>query len=169
MGGDPAAWRELVRRFGGVVWTIARSHRLSLHDTQDVSQTTWLQLAIHIQSLNDRGAVGAWLATTARRESLRVIRRRNRETPWDPGESWINSVPDSSDPIDEMASRAEQRSKVAAGFGALDDDCKLLLGLLIQEPPLSYIEISKALGIPRGSIGPLRGRCLRKLRKISGL
>src|SRR5262245_22432726 len=89
-GGDQVAWRELVRRFARMVWGIARSYRLSQQDAEDVSQTTWLQLATHLRSVEDPAAVGGWLATTARRESLRLAIRRDREVPAEPQEPAAN-------------------------------------------------------------------------------
>ncbi len=77
-GGDQAAWDSLVDRFAGTVWAIARAHRLDEATAADVSQTTWLQLVAHIDRIEQPERIGAWLATTARRESLRVIRMAGR-------------------------------------------------------------------------------------------
>src|SRR5437763_6292189 len=80
-GGNRAAWAELVDRYSGLIYSIARGQRLCDADAADVSQTTWLRLLEHINRLNDPSCVGAWLATTARRESLRIIRFRQRQRP----------------------------------------------------------------------------------------
>jgi RNA polymerase sigma factor (sigma-70 family) len=166
--GDQAAWRELVRRYTGTVWAVARAYRLSPQDTEDVSQTAWLQLATHIRGLKDPAAVGSWLATTARREILRLLRRRGREVPADPHRPG-RDVTDLEEAGEEVVIRAELRTIVGCGFARLPERCKTLLALLIQDPPPSYVEISQALGIPRGSIGPMRARCLGRLRKVTGL
>jgi RNA polymerase sigma factor (sigma-70 family) len=167
--GDQRAWRELVRRYHGLVWAVARSFGLSKHDTEDVSQTTWLQLAIHIRALKDPAAVGGWLATTSRRESLRAVRRRSRELPTDFDDPSIDQADYHAEQGEDKVVRAELRSRITSSFARLPEFCRTLLTLLLQEPPLSYDEIGKILGMRRGSIGPNRARCLGKLRKIAGL
>src|SRR5206468_5582762 len=82
-GGDEAAWNALVDRFSSLVWATARAHRLSRDDAADVAQTTWLRLVEHLDRIREPERLGAWLATTARHESLRVIRRGGREQPTD--------------------------------------------------------------------------------------
>src|SRR4051812_31229099 len=79
--GDQVAWDELVDRYNGLVWSVARSHRLSSVDASDVVQTTWLRLVEYLGRLQDPERVGAWLATTARRESLRTLRQSARLLP----------------------------------------------------------------------------------------
>ena len=81
--GDQAAWEEIVDRFTSLVWATARAHRLSRADAADVAQTTWLRLVENLDRIREPEALGAWLATTARRESLRVIRHGARESPTD--------------------------------------------------------------------------------------
>ncbi|HZG95557.1 MAG TPA: sigma-70 family RNA polymerase sigma factor, partial [Mycobacteriales bacterium] len=72
--GDQRAWNALVDRFSRLVWAVARQHRLSEADAGDVAQATWLRLVENLASLREPEAVGGWLATTARREALRVIK-----------------------------------------------------------------------------------------------
>jgi DNA-directed RNA polymerase specialized sigma24 family protein len=79
--GDEGAWALLRERYAMRVRTVARQHRLAPHDVDDVAQTTWLRLLENINKLRDANAVGAWLETTARRESLAVLRRCKRERP----------------------------------------------------------------------------------------
>src|SRR5579862_3211112 len=79
--GDSGAWDALVDRFAGTVWAVARAYRLSASDAADVSQTTWLRLVEHLDRIEQPDRVGAWLATTARRESLRVLRVSGRLVP----------------------------------------------------------------------------------------
>src|SRR5436309_1881414 len=73
--GDHASWETLVDRFGGLVWAIARAHRLTSADAADVSQTTWLLLVEHLDRIRRPELVGSWLASTAHRECLRVLRQ----------------------------------------------------------------------------------------------
>src|SRR4051794_4119543 len=95
--GDRDAWDALVDRYNGLVWSVARSHRLSTVDASDVVQTTWLRLVEHLGRLQDPERVGAWLATTARRESLRTLRHSARQVPTDEvPETPVDARPDAA-------------------------------------------------------------------------
>ena len=166
--GDQAAWRELVRRYTGTVWAVTRAYRLSQQDAEDVSQIAWLQLATHLRALKDPAAIGGWLATTVRREIIRLLRRRGREVLADPHSPAVDPA-DFVDHGEEAAIRAELRAIIRMGFARLPEHCRALLALLMRDPPLPYVEVGDALGIPRGSIGPMRARCLSRLRKVTGL
>lgn len=162
--GDRRAWNALVDRFLPSVWAIARGHRLGYADAADVCQTTWLRLVEHLDRIQQPERVGAWLATTARRESLRVIRMALRQVPT--GEE-MEDVPDSSPPAtgrNNLASRHVEQ--ILDGLVAqLPVRSQLLLRLLLAETPLSYKDISEALDMPIGSIGPTRARALEQLRR----
>lgn len=163
--GDHKAWDALVQRFAGLVWSIARSHRLSSADAADVSQTTWLRLVEHLGRLREPERVAAWLATTAKHESLRVIRKAGRQVPTDV-EAEIDLEADRSAPaVDAGLLAGERDADLWKAFAALGERCQQLLRLLIADPPPSYEEIGELLGMPIGSIGPTRGRCLDQLRR----
>ena len=160
--GDQASWEAIVARFSSLVWATARAHRLSRDDAADVAQTTWLRLVEHLDRIHDPDRLGAWLATTARRESLRVIRRGGREPPTD--------APDLFEaPADDTADRAllepERDAALWRAFAGLSERCKSLLRLLVYDEEPSYEEIGAALGMPIGAIGPTRMRCLERLRR----
>ena len=163
--GDRQAWERLVDAYGGLIWAIARNHRLGQGDAADVSQTTWLRLLEHIDRLTEPSRVGAWLATTARRECLRVQARSRRVILV--AEQSELEPPRWEDPgLDAELLRAERDAVLAAATARLPERCQALLRLLMLDPPPSYEEISAALDLPIGSIGPTRGRCLRKLREL---
>lgn len=162
--GDQHAWNSLVDRFAGTVWAIARAHRLDEATAADVSQTTWLRLVEHLDRIEQPERIGAWLATTARRESLRVIRMAGRQIPT--GEDFdVVEAPPSDDP-DGRVLRRERDDVLAELVNQLPCRCRLILHLLSADTPLSYKEISAALEMPIGSIGPTRARCLEHLRRI---
>lgn len=165
--GDEAAWAELVRRFARLVLSTARSFRLSPEEMEDVSQTTWLLLALNIRTLRDPEAISGWLVTTARRESLRLLRYRHREQAVDNEDLDVRDR--NSPDVDEEVLREELRGQVRRAFGLLSEQCQRLLRMLMDDPPKSYHEIHAELGMPLGSIGPIRARCLEKLRRLAGL
>ena len=160
--GDRSAWDELVARFSGLVWAVARGHRLQGDDAADVFQTTWLRLVEQLGRLREPDRVGAWLATTARRECLRVLRRSGRETV--SGPELLDAVPDDAAPVDDGLLRAERQQAVWHSLEQASPRCQRLLRVLVADPPLSYTEVAQVLDMPIGSIGPTRRRCLEHLR-----
>jgi len=140
--GDQWAWDALVERYAPLIWSICRRYELGGADAGDVGQTVWLQLVEHLGEIRDPTALPGWLATTTRRECCRI--RRAARGPQD-----ARHVLDTESIPDAQAPTAEQQ----------------LITLLISDPPLSYAQISAQLGIPVGSIGPRRARCLDKLRR----
>jgi RNA polymerase sigma factor (sigma-70 family) len=159
--GDQHAWNALVARFDGLVWAVARAHRLSGADAADVVQTTWLRLVEHLERLDDPERVGAWLATTARRESFKALKRAARQVPTAPDEVPVPAI---DGRLDAGLLATERDQALWHAFAGLDPECQALLRMLVADPTPSYDEISEALGRPIGSIGPTRARCLEKLR-----
>ncbi|MGH9279759.1 MAG: RNA polymerase sigma factor [Acidimicrobiales bacterium] len=160
--GDSGAWDVLIERFARLIWAIARSMGLSVADADDVSQTTWLKLAEHLTNLRDPERVGLWLAVTARNESLRILRRANRNVPFDPLAEVRRYV--SGNEVDLRILEKERDQALWRAFQALPSSCRVLLLMLTAEPAFSYEEVSASLSMPVGSIGPTRGRCLERLR-----
>jgi RNA polymerase sigma factor (sigma-70 family) len=169
--GDRGAWQSIVERFGGLVWSVARAHRLSHADSQEVFQTTWLRLTEHIGRIAEPSRVGGWLATTARHESLRLLRTGARVSAIDDLDAlpaWgVDDSPESAVIAAEDAdARAARLRRVWAAFERLPERCTELLRVLIATPPPTYADVSAALGMPVGSIGPTRARCLQRLRAL---
>ncbi len=163
--GSQAAWNEIVRRYERLVWSVARAHRLSSADAADVVQTTWLRLVEHLGSLHDPERLGAWLATTARRESLRVAGRRKREQV-DGADDELAALPDDGIGVEESLLSSERDAIVLRAVRRLDERCQRLLRVLSASPPPRYEAVAEALGMPIGSIGPTRGRCLHRLKDV---
>jgi RNA polymerase sigma factor (sigma-70 family) len=159
--GDGRAWRELVEEFEGMLWSIVRGYRLCHADGGDVVQTTWLRLAENVERLRDPARLGAWLATTARRECLRTIRASRRELPDpEPPEATDREIP----PLDGALIEAERNAALRSALQRLPARDQALLLMLVADSPPSYEEIGAALRMPIGSIGPTRGRALARLR-----
>lgn len=163
-GGDHEAWNEIIDRYASLVWSICARYGLDRQDIDDVGQSVWLLLAEHIGDLREPAALPGWLATTTSRECLRVLRMARRAgqlamPPEDPkGLADVATV-------DAELLIAERNAAIRAAFADLPRGCQQLLSMLIADPPYSYAEISAALGIAVGSIGPKRARCLDRLRR----
>ncbi|GAA3020766.1 RNA polymerase sigma factor [Actinokineospora globicatena] len=162
LGGGQAAWRELVGRYAPLVWQIARAHRLSLADAADVSQNTWITLAEKAGTIRTPERLGAWLATTARRECLRVIGARSREVSTDQVE-WIVQRDDYSP--EAAVLRSDRDDLLWRAFEQLSQRCRSLLGLMAFAPELNYAQLAKAVGVANASVSTTRARCLDLLRR----
>jgi RNA polymerase sigma factor (sigma-70 family) len=163
-GGERGAWDRLVDEYSGLVWSVIRGCGLYGADGADVSQTVWLRFVEHIGRLRDADRAAAWLATTARHECFRVLRRAGRQVAT--AEVPEVEVPDEADGVVAALAAADDRTKVVAALERIPDRCRELLRLMVAEPPLTYDEIAGVLGVPRGWIGPTRGRCINHLRQI---
>jgi RNA polymerase sigma factor (sigma-70 family) len=164
-GSDQGAWNELVERYAPLVWAICNRYRLSNHDIEDVGQNVWLALVEQLGKLRQPAALPGWLATTTRRECLRVVTTAKRlGNRLDEAAEFVDDAV-----IDEEILRAERDAGLRAAFAELPPHCRQLMGMLISDPPHTYAEISATLGIPMGSIGPQRARCLDRLRRSDTL
>ncbi|MEU9971938.1 MULTISPECIES: sigma-70 family RNA polymerase sigma factor [unclassified Streptomyces] len=167
--GDAAAWKALVEGLSPLVWSVVRAHRLSDADGHEVYQTVWFRFAQHLGRIREPDKAGSWLASTARNECLKVIRGLTRLMPTDDPQV-LDRVSEDRTPeqslidAEDRADEAERIRLLWQEFEELGDRCRQLLRVLMASPPPSYAEVSGALGIAVGSIGPLRQRCLRRLR-----
>ncbi len=158
--GDQDAWNALVDRFSQMVWSVARGFRLDDATAKDVSQTVWLKLVENCHRITDPERLPGWLATTCRREALRVKGIRDRTIPTD----FEYDIEDPSPSFEALMVEDEEAREVVTAFRTLSDECQTLLRLLTVEPALSYEEISEQVGRPVGSLGPTRSRCLERLK-----
>ncbi|MFH8366954.1 RNA polymerase sigma factor [Streptomyces sp. NPDC018031] len=165
LAGDQACWNRIVERYSPLIWAIARSHRLSPADCGDVSQATWTRVVRHLDSLRSPERLAQWISTAARRESLKLLEKSKRSVPVGGAEVFDRPLLTADQPEDVALAR-ERDDAVLTAFRALPPRCQALLSLLVTEPPMSYTEVSAALDMPRGSIGPIRGRCLAHLKGL---
>ena len=161
--GDASAWDQLVEHFAGLVWSVARSYHLGAAATDDVVQTVWLRLAEHAGRIRQPDRLAAWLATTTRNESLRLLRHASR---FGVADDLLERDEPTSPLVDERVVDDDDRRRVLAAFARLPADDQQLLRLLCAVPPLDYETIAQLLGRPVGSIGPTRARCLERLRRL---
>lgn len=167
--GGQDRWDEIVQRYLPLVFSVIRRYRLSSKDAEDVSQTVWLRLVEHLDAIREPRALPMWIATTTRNEALRLVTAHRRTTPVDPlNTSALDAEVDSA-ALDEELLRAERQQAIRDGLAELSPRHRELLLLLVADPPLSYEEIGARLGMPVGSIGPTRARCLARLRGSSAV
>jgi RNA polymerase sigma factor (sigma-70 family) len=163
--GEKQAWDALVERYAPLIWSVCRRYRLGGADAGDVGQTVWLRLLEQLDKIRDPAALPGWLATTTQRECGRVLRAAWR--PQALGHALeAGNIPDGQTGTAEHGLLlAERNAAVREAFMRLPPGGQRLIAMLIQDPPVPYAKISAELGIPVGSIGPIRRRCLEKLRR----
>lgn len=166
-GLDAAAWDELVDRFGARMWAVARAFGLTAADAADAVQGAWLRLVENWDTIREPAALGAWLITTTRREAAVLSRRRRGERliPDPPEPPDPDPGPWAQDPAAAVVSADEGR-RLLQTVDRLQEPCRMLLRLLVEAPDAGYRQIAGRLGVPIGSVGPLRGRCLARLRRL---
>jgi RNA polymerase sigma factor (sigma-70 family) len=160
--GHEPAMGELVSLLTPILWHTVRAQRLDREAAEDVVQSTWLALVRSTSSISDPQAVLAWLIVTAKRESWRVAKRSDRVQPKEFEDDEVVTAP--RDLPEERVLRSESDNRVWEHVAQLPQRCQALLRVIAFADRPDYAAVAKALGMPIGSIGPTRGRCLAKLR-----
>ena len=163
--GDIYAWNRLVDQYSRLIWSITAGFKLGESDAADVVQTTWMRLIEHIDRIEQPARVGSWLASTARNECLRHMAARKRIVLVHE-DSEFDGADQHGPEVDEALLASERARDVRRAMMHLPAQWQRLLEMLMADPPVSYAEISYQLGVPIGSIGPTRVRCLAKLRVL---
>jgi RNA polymerase sigma factor (sigma-70 family) len=163
--GDLHAWERLVDQYARLIWSITGEFKLVESDAADVAQTTWLRLLEHIDRIEYPARVGSWLATTARHECLRSL-AAHKKVVVSQDDIELAAVDVYQPPVDERLLAAESAQTVREALSRLPGRSQRLLEMLMADPPMPYADISDELGLPVGSIGPTRGRCLAQLRVL---
>ena len=161
-GGDSAALDDLVRLLSPVLWQVVRASGLDRDTAEDVVQTAWLALVRSGESISEPRAVAGWLCTTARREAWRVGKQSTRQLPVEE-ETIARKLPDEPAPEGQVV-LDDDNARLWAALKKVSERCQQLLRIVATEARPDYSVIATDLGMPVGSIGPTRGRCLEKLR-----
>ena len=164
--GDQEAWNAITDRFTSLLWSVARSYRLGSDDAEDVVQNTWLRLLENLTRIDNPEALPGWLATTARREALGILRRRGRTVLTRDEDLGVDLADPASTELDSALLEDERDVELWASFAKLPERCQQLLRVLMACDRPVYAEVSAAFDMPIGSIGPTRMRCLERLRKL---
>jgi RNA polymerase sigma factor (sigma-70 family) len=165
--GDQRAWNEIVDRYTNLLWSVGRSHRLDTASINDVIQTTWLRLLENLDRIRDPERLAGWLATTARRECLRLLQRSDRELLVRDSDPFVEMAGPVEAPLDQLLLLQERDAQLWQCFLQLTPRCQQLLRVLMAVDRPHYAEIAESLGLPIGSIGPTRMRCLQRLRELA--
>jgi RNA polymerase sigma factor (sigma-70 family) len=167
IAGDSTAWDALVERFAGLVYSVAKRAGLSNDDAEDVAQTTFITLYRRLGNIEQPDALAGWLSVTAAREALRTRRNSQKYVTLGEEDRTLDEVLAAEDAAaDEIADLSISVEKVTGALSQLRQKCRELLSALYLEDQPSYQDISDRLGIPIGSIGPTRARCIESLRNL---
>lgn len=167
--GDESAWEIIVLKYQKILFSIPRRAGLSDASSADVLQDVFTTLFIKLDSLESPEFLRAWLVTTTKFKTINLIQRETRIKPRyiDDENEFALQIPDKSIPADQLLIRLEQEAQIEKAFTQIDERCRQLIKMLyLEKEQISYSKISENLGIPAGSIGPTRARCLQKLIKM---
>lgn len=168
LDGEAEAWEELLKRYRRLIYSIPYKYGFSPDQAADIFQSVCVTMLEQLRTLRDERKLSSWLITTTLRECWKVKRREQREisNPDDEGEA-LAALPADGPLPDELVQTLEEQHLVRQAIQRLDDRCRALLTYLFYEKEeWSYERISRQLGMPVASIGPTRGRCLEKLKRI---
>ncbi len=170
--GNTQAWQRIVDKYERLIYAIPLRMGLSHADADDVFQNTFSSLAQSLDAIRDESRLAGWLATVARRNAWHLLRKGKAETPFtdvdgdaDDGPSLLDTATALGVPENNVTENWELSLWLDGGLKTLSERCRELLQALYLDPrEPSYAEIVTALGIPLGSIGPTRARCLEQLK-----
>jgi RNA polymerase sigma factor (sigma-70 family) len=160
--GDSTGLDDLVRLLSPVLWQVVRATGMDRDRAEDVVQTTWIALVDHADSITSPQGIAAWLCTSARREAWRAGRQASRERPVE-DQVLAHGLPDHESPEHQVV-LDDEAALVRECLEKLPERCQKLLRIVAAGPRPNYTDVASTLGMPVGSIGPTRGRCLDKLR-----
>jgi RNA polymerase sigma factor (sigma-70 family) len=162
--GETAALSDVVRELNPLLWRVARAEGLTAEQSADVVQTTWLELLRRLHDIQSPRALTSWLITATRREAWRARELSRRLAP--DGAAQLESAPDPDPGPGERLLSNERDEALWRHCQRLPERCRTLLTIVAHVARPDYSAVAKALGMPIGSIGPTRGRCLAKLRAM---
>jgi RNA polymerase sigma factor (sigma-70 family) len=160
--GEIAALDEVVRELNPLLWHVARAQGLDPVEAYDVVQTTWLELVRRLAEIRSPLSLTGWLVSTTKREAWQAIRRQRRVVESDE----LTELADAAPELDDRLVTGERDRVLWTHFQQLSQRCQELLRIVALVDRPDYTVVSEALAMPRGSIGPTRGRCLAKLRDL---
>jgi len=162
--GDRAGLDEIVSELTPMLWHIARAQGLDPDSSSDVVQNTWLSLVRSLSDIRTPAALTGWLVMVTKREAWRIARARRAERPVDTAD--LGEDPEPGPGPEQLAVAADTNRRLWALLRRLPERCQRLLRIIAFVPRPDYAAISADLDVPHGTIGPTRGRCLARLRRL---
>jgi RNA polymerase sigma factor (sigma-70 family) len=162
--GDESKMADLVSLVTPILWHTARAQRLDYDSAEDVVQTSWLALVRSAESIADPQAVLQWLIVSTRREAWRVVKKSGRDEPREFEADDL--VGPARELPEEVMLASDEESRLWQHIAQLPERCRALLRVIAFADRPDYAAVAESLGMPIGSIGPTRGRCLAKLRQL---
>lgn len=163
--GDESRMSDLVVMLTPLLWHTARALRLDSQSAEDVVQSVWLVLVRKAESITEPQALLQWLLVTTRREAWRVSKLQSRTRPEDFEAPGAPDLDQTAEGVEDEVLRGDYQAKLWRHIENLPERCRTLLRVIAFAERPDYAQIAKGLGMPLGSIGPTRGRCLAKLRQ----
>ncbi|HSP06098.1 MAG TPA: sigma-70 family RNA polymerase sigma factor [Acidobacteriota bacterium] len=155
--GDQASWEALIRKYQNLIYSVPVRYRFSLQDASDIFQSVCLVLLEKLKTLRNAETLSSWLYVTTKRQCWKLAKRKAMEVELEDGAAGT---------VDPEGEQLILQHQIRMGMEQLPEKCRdLLTALYYADPPMSYDEVTAKLGIPFGSIGPTRARCLERLRK----
>jgi len=168
--GDQLAWERLIRRYQRLIYAIPLRAGLDEDHAGEIFQDVFTTLFQKLNDIEQPEKLQAWLVTTTRRKTLHAISKALVHQRSDVNTDELHlvaAIRDEAPLPDEQLLILEEQHRIRTALSSLDDRCRTLLQMLFYgaEPP-SYADVAAALGIPEGSIGPTRARCLAKMLRL---
>lgn len=172
--GDETAWAVIVDRYKRLIYSIPLKYNLSHEEAGDIFQAVCVELVTELPKLRKPEALKAWLVRVTQNKSLKSKHRARREVRWDDATDEAESVADDAPGAAGVIEQVQREQSVREAVAELPERCRELVRLLFfgEQPPPPYAEVAARLGLAVGSIGFIRGRCLKKLEaalKAKGL
>jgi len=163
LSGSQQAWAVIVEKYKGLVYSVPVRYRMEPHDAADIFQEVWLDLHSELPNLREPGALRGWLITVAWHKCYQwKLRKRRQEK--STGDFEGEPAAESPSFLD-WKQRLEQEQMLREAVKTLPERCRVMVEMLFfQDPPVPYADVARQLGLAEGSIGFIRGRCLKKLR-----
>lgn len=167
LANDERAWRVMLDRYGGLIYSIAWQH-VAPDDVADVFQSACLAMVQGLGRLKDASRLSSWVAAITRRQCYRIRGQRSwKRLKVEPEGDQLANLPDDAALPDETLQKLEQARLLRQAVSMLDEPCRrLMTRLFYEEEPPSYHEIAQQMHWPVSAIGPKRGRCLKRLRRV---
>jgi RNA polymerase sigma factor (sigma-70 family) len=164
--GNEDAWNMLVDRYKNLIYSIPLRYGLPPQDAADIFQAVCLDLFNEMARLRDAEALQAWIVRVTNHKCYHW-KRQNHPVNGDLDEHGIDGISADSPAATELMAELEREQMVRESIEKLPPRCREMISLLFFEhPPQPYNEVAEKLGLARGSIGFIRGRCLKRLKRI---